>query len=101
MMGAGTIKFQARENCIITVTAKKEHYKDFSKDFAINPALGTIDIGNPGTPGIVLANGVEVPVALNLPADVTKTYTSNTPHICTVDPDTGAVTGKKGGNLWY
>ena len=59
--GTKTINFQARENCIITVTAKKEHYKDFSKDFAINPALGTIDIGNPGTHGIVLANGVEVP----------------------------------------
>ena len=98
--GAKKINFQATGNCIITVTAKKKYHKNFSKDFVIDPALGTIQIDDPGAHGIVLTNGVEVPALVLtglIPEDVTKTYTSNTPHICTVDPDTGAVTGKRAG----
>ena len=53
-----------------------------------------------GAYGTVLADGVAVaaPTLTLDPTDATKAYISTTPHICTVDPNTGAVTGKQAGN---
>ena len=87
------------EKCIMTVTAKKTGYETLIKEFSVDPSLLGITVTK-GTYGSVLADGVAVaaPTLTLDPTDATKAYTSTTPHICTVDPNTGAVTGKQAGN---
>ena len=87
------------KKCVVTVTAKKAGYEDLIKEFSVDPSLLAITVTK-GAYGTVLADGVAVaaPTLTLDPTDATKAYTSTTPHICTVDPNTGAVTGKQAGN---
>ena len=94
------LNFQGNGDCVITVIATKDGYKDYSQDFSVNPALDSIDVDGWGEYGSVVAQGqaVNAPTLTGLdPGDATKVYTSNTTHICTVNQDTGAVTGLQGG----
>ena len=103
-MGAPSTKklaFTGNKECVVTVTAKKAGYEDFIKEFSVDPSLLPIAVYGWGSYGAVLADGVAVtaPTLSGVdPTDATKSYTSTTPHICTVDPNTGAVTGKQAGN---
>ena len=95
------LAFTGNKECVVTVTAKKAGYKDFIKEFSVDPSLLPIAVYGWGSYGTVLADGVAVtaPTLSGVdPTDATKAYTSTTPHICTVDPNTGAVTGKQAGN---
>ena len=95
-----TLAFTGNEKCVVTVTAKKAGYEDRIRTFSVDSALQAIDITDWGTYGSVLADevAVDAPGLTGSDNDATKSYTSTTPHICTVAPDTGAVTGMYAGD---
>ena len=95
-----TLAFTGNEKCVVTVTAKKAGYEDLPREFSVDPSLQAIDITGWGTYGSVLTDGVAVdaPALTGSDNDATKVYTSTTSHLCTVAPDTGAVTGIQSGN---
>ena len=83
------------ETCEVQLTLSKVGYHDRTHTYSFTIQKGTITATDWGSYNAVAVGGgaTDAPTATFTPTDATKTYSSLTGSICTVDPSTGAVTG--------
>ena len=88
------LSFSDVSACVLTVTAEKSGYNSLSKDFTVTPTPGTI-AATAGSYGKAIFMGETAPSPLTGvdPSGTDAAYVSADDNICTVDGNTGAVTG--------
>ena len=87
--------------CTINLALSKTDYTDKSNEYTITVNPGVIVVNNWGSySGVTVGGAVGTAPSLTgvvTPSDASKVYTTSSGDICSVDRDTGAVTGLDGG----
>ena len=93
-----TLSFSGITECLLVVTASKTGYQSTSRVFRITPqGVITATAGSYGSNLTIGGSPTPSPVTGVNPSDADAVYVSADESICTVDRDSGAVTGVDGG----
>ena len=96
---AGTLLFADTVPCVLSVTATKDNYIDFTTKFSVTAGLGSITVAGWGTyPAVKVGAATNAPaIGATTPTGVTKSYAAGSVSPgCTVT-SAGAVTGVAAG----
>ena len=98
---AHTLTFENSGTCIVQAVVSRSGYEDWnSPEVSISVALGSISVGSwESYEGVLRDATADPPEPTDIePSDAIKSYASNTESECTVDPNSGVVSGISPGN---